>query len=62
MMQASQKTKKYIILRQLNKYYNTPTTAKPNHHAQRFATTSKSILILNTPTILPMVGKECMCF
>ena len=34
----------------------------PNHHAQRIATTSVNLLNLNTPTNLPLVVKEYMCF
>ena len=37
--------------------YSIPTTSTPNHHTQRFDTTSASILNLHTPTILPPVGK-----
>ena len=37
--------------------YSIPTTSTPNHHAQRIATTSASILNLHTPMILPPVGK-----
>ena len=33
-----------------------------NHHSQSIATTYSSILNLNTPMILPPVGKEYMCF
>ena len=42
--------------------YIISTTSTPNHHAQRIATTSASILNSNTPMILPPVGKEYMCF
>ena len=42
--------------------YSIPTISTPNHHTQRIANTSSSILNLNTPTILPPVGKEYMCF
>ena len=34
-----------------------PITSTPNHHAQRIATTSASMLNLHTTTILPPVGK-----
>ena len=37
--------------------YIIPTISKPYHHTQRIATTSSSILNLNTPKILPPVGK-----
>ena len=37
-------------------YYIIPTISTPNHHTQRIATTSSSILNLNTPTILHPVG------
>ena len=37
--------------------YSIPKFSTPNHHTQRIATTSSSILNLNTPTILPPVGK-----
>ena len=40
-----------------NKNHSIPTNSNPNHHAQIFATISSSILNLNTPTILPPVGK-----
>ena len=42
--------------------YSIPTISTPNHHSQRISSTSSSILNLNTPTILPPVGKEYMCF
>ena len=42
--------------------YSIPTISTPNHHSQRIASTSSSRLNLNTPTILPPVGKEYMCF
>ena len=42
--------------------YSIQTTSTPNHNAQRIAITSESILNLHTPTILPPVGKEYMCF
>ena len=37
--------------------YSIPTISTPNHHTQRIATTPSSILSLNTPTILPKIGK-----
>ena len=43
-------------------HYRIPTTSISNHHTQLVATRSSSILNLNTPTILPPVGKEYMCF
>ena len=39
------------------KSYSIPTISRPNHHTERIATPSSSILNLNTPTILPPVGK-----
>ena len=39
------------------KNYIIPTTSTPNNHTQRIATTSSSILNLNTPTILTPEGK-----
>ena len=44
------------------KIYSIPTISTPTHYSQRIATTSSSILNFNTPTILPQVGKEYMCF
>ena len=38
------------------------TISTPDHNTQCFATTSSSILNLNTPTTLPPIGKEYMCF
>ena len=37
--------------------YRIPTSSTPNHHAQRIATTSASMLNLHTTTVLPPVGK-----
>ena len=37
--------------------YSIPTISTPNHHTQRIATTSSTILNLNTPMILPPVVK-----
>ena len=37
--------------------YSIPTFSTPNHHTQRIATTSSSILNVNTPKLLPPVGK-----
>ena len=37
--------------------HSIPTISTPNHYTQCIATTSTSILNLNTPTILPPVGK-----
>ena len=53
-IQSCDTPKKYI--------YIILTISTPNHHTQRIATTSSSRLNLNTPTILPLVGKEYMCF
>ena len=44
------------------KYYSIPTISTTNHHSQRIATTSPSVLNLHTLTILPLVGKEYICF
>ena len=54
MMQESQIMTTYSLLRQ-QKQISIPTISAPNHHTQRIATTSSSILNLNTPTILPTV-------
>ena len=42
--------------------YGIPTISTSNHNSQRIATTLSSILNLHTPTILPLFGKEYMCF
>ena len=42
--------------------YIIPNISTPNHHTQRISNKSSSILNLNTPTILPPVGKQYMCF
>ena len=42
--------------------YNTSIISTPNHHSQRIASTSSSRLDFNTPTIIPQIGKEYMCF
>ena len=42
--------------------FNISTISTPNHHSQRIASTSPSTLTSNTPTILPLVGKEYICF
>ena len=42
--------------------YSIPNISTHNRLTQRIATTSSIILNLNTPTILPPVGKEYMCF
>ena len=42
--------------------YIIPTISTPNHHTQSIATTFLRILNLNTPIILPPVGKEDMNF
>ena len=42
--------------------YRIPTISTPNYSKQHIDTTSSSVLNLNTPMILPPVGKECMCF
>ena len=43
-------------------YYSIPKITTPNNHSQKIATTSSSRFKFNTPTILPPVGKEYMCF
>ena len=45
-----------------NRNYRIPTISTTNHHSQHIATTSSSRLKFYTPTILPPVGKEYMCF
>ena len=47
---------------QINQNYSIPDISTPNHHSQRISSTSSSRLTYNTPTILPLVGKEYMCF
>ena len=42
--------------------YSISTISTPNHHPQHITSTSSSTLNFNTPTILPQVGKEYMCF
>ena len=42
--------------------HSIPTISIPNHHSQRIATTSSSILNLHIPRILPPAGKYSMCF
>ena len=44
------------------KIYSIQTISTPNHHTQGIATTSSSILYLNTPTILLTIGKQYMYF
>ena len=56
MMQPSQTMMTYSLVIQ-QKNYSFPNVSTPNHHSQRIATTYSSILNLNTPTILPLVGK-----
>ena len=56
MMQPSQTMKTYSLVRHQNKLYIS-NISTPNHHSQRIASTSSSRLNLNTPTILPPVGK-----
>ena len=62
MMQSSQIMTTYIPVRQQEKIYSIPTLSTPNHHTQHIAATSSIILNLNTPTILPPIGKEYICF
>ena len=60
-MQPSQTiTTSSLVIQQ--KKYIIPNISTPNHHTQRIATTSSSILNLNIPTILLPFGKEYMCF
>ena len=61
-MQPSQTTTTYSLVRQQKKDYSIPTILTPNHHSQHIATTSSSRLTPNTPTTLPPVGKEYICF
>ena len=42
--------------------YIIPTTSTPSRHTQLVATTYASVLNLHTHTILPLAGKEYMCF
>ena len=44
------------------KNYSIPTTSTPNHYVQRISATSVILLNLNTPTNLPPMGKEYICF
>ena len=64
MMQQSQTMKTYSLVRHQQKIYiyNISTISKHNNNSQCIAPTSSSILNVNTPTILPPVGKEYMCF
>ena len=57
MMQKLQIMTTYSLVRQQEKNYSIPTILTPNHHTPHIATKSSSILNLNTPTILPPVGK-----
>ena len=43
-------------------HYIIPIISTPNNNSQYIASTYSSRLNFNTPTILPPVGKECMCF
>ena len=61
-MQASRITTTYSLVRQQKINHSIPTISTPNQHTQHIATTYSIILNLNTPTILPPVGKEYMCF
>ena len=61
-MQASQIMTTYSPVIQKENNYSIPTISTPNHHKQRITTTYSSILNLNTPKILPPVGKEYICF
>ena len=62
MMQASQIITAYSLVGQQEKNHAIPTISTPNHHTQHIATTSSSILNLNTHTILPTVVKKYICF
>ena len=64
-MQPSQTMTTYslVIHKKKNDNISTISTiSTPNHHSQRIASTPSSIFNSNTPTILPLVGKEYMCF
>ena len=57
-MQASHIMTTYTLVRQQKKQnFSIPTISTPNHHKQRISATSSSISNLNTPTVLPTVGK-----
>ena len=62
MMQPSQTMTTYSLVRRQKTNYSITTISTPNHHTQPIANTSSSRLNLNTPTILPLVGKEYMFF
>ena len=62
MMQPSKTINTYSLVIQQIYIYIIPNISTPNHHSQNIATTYSSILSLHTPTILPPVGKEYMCF
>ena len=68
---CSQKTtQNYVTIKKMTTYsiarynfvLNITTISTPNHNPQRISSTSSSRLTYNTPTILPLVGKEYMCF
>ena len=42
--------------------YIISTISTPNHYSQHIASPFSSRLDFNTPTILPLIGKEYMCF
>ena len=42
--------------------FNISTISTPNHYSRRISSTSSSISTSNIPTLLPLVGKEYMCF
>ena len=62
-MQPSQTKTTYSLLIHKNKsMYIIPNISTPDRHSKHIATKSSSILQFNTPTILPPVSKEYMCF
>ena len=62
MMKLSQTIMTYSLVRQNKNRIIITTISTPNHHSQRIYSTSSITLTSNTPTILPPVGKEYMCF
>ena len=60
MMQPSQTMTTYSLV--IHKIINITTISTSNHHSKRISSTSSITLTSNTPTILPPVGKEYMCF
>ena len=60
-MQPSQTMMTYSLVGH-NLFLNITTISTPNHHSQRVSSTSSSTFTSNTPMILPLSGKEYMCF